>query len=62
VLHRPALAPVPRIALRLALGEFTDEGVLASQRLAPTALTRAGFAFTHPDLDTALRAALADRD
>ncbi|WP_163552542.1 TIGR01777 family oxidoreductase [Candidatus Frankia alpina] len=59
-LHRPAFAAVPRLALRAALGEFADEGVLASQRLAPTVLTGAGFRFTHPDIDTALRAILTD--
>jgi uncharacterized protein (TIGR01777 family) len=61
-LRRPALLPVPRAALRLALGGFADEGVLASQRLAPAALTAAGFRFAHPDLDTALRAILAADD
>ncbi len=59
-LHRPAFAAVPRLALRAALGEFADEGVLASQRLAPAVLTAAGFRFTHPDIDTALRAILTD--
>ncbi|OAA28326.1 hypothetical protein UG55_1006301 [Frankia sp. EI5c] len=54
VLHRPALVPVPRAALRLALGEFADEGALASQRLAPAALLGAGFRFTHPELAPAL--------
>ncbi|MCK9897454.1 TIGR01777 family oxidoreductase [Frankia sp. AgB32] len=58
-LHRPAFAAVPRFALRAALGEFADEGVLASQRLAPVVLRDAGFRFTHPDIDTALRALLA---
>lgn len=61
VLHRPTLARVPRAALRLALGEFTDEGIFASQRLAPTALLEAGFRFTHPDLASALADALHSR-
>ncbi|SNQ48923.1 conserved hypothetical protein [Frankia canadensis] len=60
-LHRPALAPVPRLALRAALGGFADEVALASQRIAPAVLTGAGFPFTHPDLDQALRAILAAR-
>ncbi|MCM3885838.1 TIGR01777 family oxidoreductase [Frankia sp. R82] len=58
-LHRPAFATVPRVALRVALGGFADEGVLASQRLSPTVLTEAGFRFTHPGIETALRAVLA---
>ena len=36
VLHRPAVLTVPRFALRLALGEFADEGVLVSQRVRPS--------------------------
>jgi uncharacterized protein (TIGR01777 family) len=59
--HRPAVAPVPRLALRVALGEFADSGVLTSQRVVPAALLRAGFTFAHPDIDTALRALLTDR-
>ncbi|MEX5632018.1 TIGR01777 family oxidoreductase [Parafrankia sp. FMc2] len=57
-LRRPAVARVPRAALRLALGAFADEGVFASQRLTPAALLGAGFAFTHPDLASALSEAL----
>ncbi|MCK9877779.1 TIGR01777 family oxidoreductase [Frankia sp. Ag45/Mut15] len=58
VLHRPAFAVVPRVALRLALGGFAEEGVLASQRLTPAALTDAGFHFTQPAIDNALRSVL----
>ncbi len=56
VLHRPALLRVPAVALRLALGrEAADETVLASQRVQPTALRDAGFEFSDPDLEPALR-------
>ena len=58
-LHRPAVLRVPRFALRLLFGEMADALLLASQRAAPVALPRAGFAFDHPDLATALRAVLA---
>lgn len=54
--HRPALFRVPRVALRAALGEFADEGVLASQRIRPGVLSAAGFEFRHPDLAGALTA------
>ncbi|GAA4659065.1 TIGR01777 family oxidoreductase [Kineococcus glutinatus] len=47
-LHRPAVLPVPALALRAVLGEFAGE-VLASQRVVPEVLLRAGFTFTHPD-------------
>jgi uncharacterized protein (TIGR01777 family) len=57
--HRPTLpVPVPGLALRLAVGQFAQEGVLMGQRLAPAALQRSGFAFAHPTLDAALAASL----
>ncbi|MGY1813107.1 TIGR01777 family oxidoreductase [Blastococcus sp. SYSU D00820] len=58
VLDRPAVLPVPGIALRIALGEFAAVGVLAGQRAVPAALESAGFTWTHRDLGAALRAAL----
>ncbi|MFN8078850.1 MAG: TIGR01777 family oxidoreductase [Kineosporiaceae bacterium] len=53
-LHRPTLLPAPAFALRTVLGEFSSE-VLGSTRMAPEVLQRSGFAFAHPDLDTAIR-------
>lgn len=53
-LNRPTPFAVPAPALRLALGDFADEGVLVSQRVLPERLAKAGFTFQHPDLDTAL--------
>jgi uncharacterized protein (TIGR01777 family) len=58
VLHRPAVLPVPGIALRLALGAFAREAVLGGKRAVPAVLTEAGFQHTHRDLEQALRAAL----
>jgi uncharacterized protein len=58
-LHRPALLPVPRIGLRVALGEFSTD-VLSSASVTPAALAGAGFRHTHPTLPEALRWALAD--
>ncbi len=54
VLHRPALFPVPPIALRLVLGEFADEGVLVSQRVIPEKLVDSGYRFEHPTVHAAL--------
>jgi uncharacterized protein (TIGR01777 family) len=59
-LHRPALLPVPAFALKLVLGEFADEGVLASQRVVPEKLTDSGYRFQHSDLRTALAWAVAN--
>jgi uncharacterized protein (TIGR01777 family) len=56
-MHRPAVVPVPALALRLVLGEFATD-VLGGQRAVPAALTRAGFAFRDTDLEATLRAIL----
>ena len=58
VLHRPALLPVPAIALRLLFGEMADAALLASQRVVPARLESLGFAFRHPALPGALHAVL----
>lgn len=52
-LHRPALFPMPKLALRLALGEMS-EILLASQRAIPQAAQAAGFGFRFPQLGPAL--------
>lgn len=54
VLNRPALFPAPAFGLRMVIGEFADEGALASQRVIPELLTEAGFSYSHPDLRSAL--------
>jgi uncharacterized protein (TIGR01777 family) len=56
--HRPAPWPIPKFALRIVLGEFADEAV-ASQRILPGVLTRAGFQFHDSTVDEALHSALA---
>jgi len=58
VLHRPTPWPIPKFALRLVLGDFADEAV-ASQRVLPAVLPRAGYAFRYSTVESALRAALA---
>jgi uncharacterized protein (TIGR01777 family) len=58
VVHRPAVFPVPGPVLSLALGDFGRSSVLGGRRALPTVLERAGFTWTHPDLDDAFRAAL----
>jgi uncharacterized protein len=56
-LSRPAILPVPGWALRAALGGFASE-LLASRRVTPSAAVRAGFAFAHATLESALATAL----
>ena len=59
VLHRPTLPiAVPGFALKLALGQFAEEGVLVGQRLAPKVLLDSGFAFADTDVESALRASI----
>jgi uncharacterized protein (TIGR01777 family) len=52
-LHRPAIFPVPKVALKLALGEIADF-MFASARVVPEATMRAGFTFGYPELGAAL--------
>ncbi|MEV6367720.1 TIGR01777 family oxidoreductase [Micromonospora musae] len=58
-LHRPAIMPIPALALKIVLGGFSVEA-LSSSRVLPGALTRAGFTYRHPDLRSALQSALTD--
>lgn len=58
-LRRPAIMPIPALALKVVLGGFSVEA-LTSSRVLPGVLTRAGFAYRHPDLPSALRAALQE--
>lgn len=53
ILHRPALLPMPAFALRLVFGELSNV-FLASQKVLPARLNRAGFLFRYPELRAAL--------
>jgi len=60
VLKRPALIPVPEIALRLRFGEaaaFISQG----QRVLPERALASGYEFRFPTLDDALHNLLSDR-
>ncbi|OBK80876.1 TIGR01777 family oxidoreductase [Mycobacterium sp. 1164985.4] len=57
--NRPTPLMVPGFALRAALGEFADEGLLGGQRAIPAALERAGFVFHHNTIGEALAFATA---
>lgn len=60
-LSRPTLIPMPAFAARAAFGEMADELFLASARVVPRALERAGFRFEHPTIEGALRKILGGR-
>ena len=55
VLHRPAIATVPKFAVKLMFGEMGEETLLSGQRVSPKSLLDAGFQFDFPDLASALR-------
>jgi uncharacterized protein (TIGR01777 family) len=57
-LHRPALLPVPALALRALYGEMA-EIVTTGVRAVPARALVLGYGFKYPQLDEALRAALA---
>ena len=59
--NRPTPLAMPGFALRAALGEFADEGLLTGQRAIPAALERAGFQFHHNTIGEALGYATARR-
>jgi uncharacterized protein len=62
VLGRPAVLPVPQVALRLVFGrEAADDAMLSGSRLQPARLQAAGFRFQFPELEPALRHELGRR-
>jgi uncharacterized protein len=54
LLHRPAIVPTPAFAVKLVMGEL-GENLLASQRATPERLNQAGFEFSFPEMEAALR-------
>lgn len=54
-LHRPALFPVPALAIHMLLGEMADELLLASTRVYPDKLLASGYSFRHPELSFLLQ-------
>jgi len=61
VLRRPAIAPVPALAVKALYGEMADI-VTTGQRAVPARLTELGYAFRRPQLEDALRDATASRE
>lgn len=56
VMGRPTILPVPSVALKIALGEFSTE-VLGSTRVKPGALQAAGFSWADPTVASAITTA-----
>ena len=57
-LHRPTIFPLPEFVIRTVMGQMGEELLLTSAHAVPRKLEDAGYAFRHPQLDEALRAAL----
>ncbi len=58
VLRRPTVFPLPGFMAKLVLGEMAEPLLLASARVTPNALRKAGFTFTEPGLRECLVAEL----
>ncbi|MGZ4168808.1 MAG: TIGR01777 family oxidoreductase [Solirubrobacteraceae bacterium] len=59
-LGRPAVLPVPTVAVKLLYGEMA-EMVTTGQRALPARLGQLGYTFRYPDLEPALKDVLSDR-
>ena len=57
-LKRPTVLPVPKFALKAALGEMADQMLLGGARVSPTVLQKHGFEWQHPTLEQAFDAVL----
>lgn len=60
VLSRPTILPLPKIGARLVLGQMANDLLLSSSLVVPQRLTETGYRFARPDLESALRAELAE--
>jgi len=60
VLRRPALAPVPGLAVKTLYGEM-GHIVITGQRMLPKRLEELGYTFAQPELESALRSAIGAR-
>lgn len=58
ILRRPAIWPIPGVAVKALFGEMGEATVLASSRALPGRLEASGFEFRHPDLEGALAQSL----
>jgi uncharacterized protein (TIGR01777 family) len=56
-LHRPAIAPIPGLAIRALYGEMAGV-VTTGVRMLPARALELGYGFSHPQLDEALAATL----
>ncbi|MGC6465954.1 MAG: TIGR01777 family oxidoreductase [Akkermansiaceae bacterium] len=60
VFGRPTILPVPAFGLKMLLGEFAEEALLASVRVVPGVLESSGYQFKFPELAGALKELAGD--
>lgn len=58
-IRRPAIAPVPALAIRLLYGEMGESMLVQGQRVVPKRLLDAGFRFAHETVGAALHRVLS---
>ena len=59
VLRRPTMMPLPAFAIDLMFGEMGRTLLLGSQRVIPEVLSKSGFVFESPDLESGLNRVLS---
>jgi uncharacterized protein (TIGR01777 family) len=59
-MRRPTPFPAPAFALKLLLGDFAKEGLLASTKVVPQVLLDAGYKFHYPTIDEAMAELVRD--
>jgi uncharacterized protein (TIGR01777 family) len=59
-LNRPAVVPAPKLAVVARFGSEAADSLVGGQRAVPRRALDLGYRFRHPDVDTAIAAALAD--
>ena len=59
VLNRPALVPVPTIAVKGMFGEMGEELLLSSAKVSNNLLVGSGYEFQHTSLESALKGVLS---
>ena len=55
VLSRPAIFPMPALAVKLAFGEMGETVLLGSQHVEPARLISSGYPFRFQDLQACLK-------
>jgi NAD dependent epimerase/dehydratase family enzyme len=62
ILHRPVFVRIPAFILRLAMGEVAEAILAGDTHLKPEKLLATGFHFDHPNLESALRHELGQKE